>query len=359
MIPVTRPFLPPFAEVQAHLEEVWESGWLTNHGPKVRELEAALSRHADVGARFVANGTLALQLAIRALGIRDRVLTTPFSYVATSSALVWEHCTPVFVDIDPHTWNLDPGALSDADLRGVGGIVATHVYGVPCDAARISAFAEAHGLPVLYDAAHAVGTQVQGQSALGLGTAAATSFHATKLFHTVEGGAVFSTDESVLHRVRQLGDFGQVTKGVFADAGINAKASELHASVGLAVLPYLNDILARRRAQWTRYHHHLSQLVQFQRVPDDTQYNHAYVPVLMPTAEATEAVVSALRTQDIHPRRYFHPVLPDLAWLEDAGVPVAREVAEKVLCLPLFHTLSDDEIDQICALIAEVLWSLE
>ena len=288
MIPVTRPFLPPLDEVQALLAEVWASGWVTNHGPKVQALEAALAERFDVGVAFVGNGTLALQLGIVALGWdarpsaerRPKVITTPFSYVATTSALVWQGCDPVFVDVDPATFNLDPAALAQVDLQDVTGILATHVYGVPCDDVAIGAFARKHGLTVMYDAAHAFDARIEGVSLFALGDVAATSFHATKLFHTIEGGAVFCRDADRLERIRALRNFGQQSKGEFALAGINAKNSEMHAAVGLAILPHMQAVLARRRDQALRYREALDEVVQFQALPAQLEPNHAYAPVL-------------------------------------------------------------------------------
>ncbi|MCB9689338.1 MAG: DegT/DnrJ/EryC1/StrS family aminotransferase [Alphaproteobacteria bacterium] len=353
MIPVTKPFFPPIEDYDAQLREVWANGWLTNQGPKVRQLEAELTARCAASTALMANGTLALQLGIRALGFRRRVATTPFSFVATTSALVWEGVEPVFVDVDPETLNLDPRRLAELDADGVDGVLATHVYGVPCDIDAIGATCADRGWRVLYDGAHAFGTTWRGVPVLGLGDATATSFHATKLFHTGEGGAVFTRDPEVLQRLVRLRSFGEREKGEYVEAGINAKVSELHAAMGLAVLPHMEAVLERRRAQSLRYRERLAGDFQMQKVPDVCGYNHAYVPILLPDESRLLRVVERLAAQDIHVRRYFWPSLSQLPWVKQTPTPVADDAARRVACLPVYHDLTLEQVDRICDLVLE------
>jgi dTDP-4-amino-4,6-dideoxygalactose transaminase len=351
MIPVTRPFLPPLGDYHRLLDEVWESQWLTNFGAKHRALEQALAQDAGIDAVFVSSGTTALQLAVRGLDLRGDVLTTPFSFIATTTAIAWSHCTPRFVDIDPETLNIDPAALEAALTPSTTAILATHTYGNPCDDDALVAFARAHGLRLVYDAAHAFGVTWRGRSLFARGDVSIASLHATKLFHTVEGGVVYTSDATLTERFRRLRDFGGQQEPRWTVPGINAKNSELHAAMGLAILPYLPQILEVRRAQGLRYREHLAGVVRFQRIALDTQYTHAFVPVLFPNEATTIAAQTALREADIEARRYFWPLLSDAPWAEPAHTPVAADVARTVLCLPIFHTLADADIDRICEIV--------
>jgi dTDP-4-amino-4,6-dideoxygalactose transaminase len=351
VIPVTRPFLPELDAYVALLREVWDARWLTNQGPKAVALEAELTRQFAAPTLLLANGTLALQLAIRALGLRRRVATTPFSFVATCSAPVWEGCEPVFVDIDPGTLNLSPDALGALDVDGVTGVVATHVYGVACDIDRIRGVSADRGWKVLYDGAHAFGTTWRGAPVMSAGDATATSFHATKLFHTGEGGAVVSGDAETLARVGRMRSFGEREKGEFVEVGINAKSSELHAAMGLAVLPHVGDLLARRRHQGLRYRANLGGRVRWQEIPLECGYNYAYVPILLSSESDLLRIQRALHDAGVQTRRYFHPSLSTLSWVARRPTPVADDVARRVLCLPVFHELADADLDRICAVV--------
>ncbi len=250
---VTRTFLPPRAEYDAWLDKAYASHVLTNNGPIHRELEETLRARFDVPhLRLMANGTLAIQLAIRALGVTGKVITTPFSYVATTSAILWEGCEPVFVDIDPHTCCIDPTLIEAAITPDTTAILATHVYGIPCDVEAIDAIAKRHGLKVIYDAAHAFDVQYKGRSILAYGDASTLSFHATKLFHTVEGGAVVLHQEQHDKDLRLLRSFGHIGDEHFS-LGMNAKMSEVHAAMGMAVLPHVPDIIADRARAFMDY----------------------------------------------------------------------------------------------------------
>ncbi len=345
MIPVTEPFLPPREEYQALVDQIWERNWLTNNGPLVNKLELRLKRYLGLKhLLFVGNGTVALQLAIKALGLTGEVLTTPFSYVATTSSLVWEGCTPVFVDIDPETLNIDPNRLEDAVTPQTSAILATHCFGNPCDIEAIRTVADAHGLKVIYDAAHCFGTTYDGQSAFAYGDISATSFHATKLYHTVEGGAVITQDPDLLKRMAYMRNFGHDGPGKFNGVGINGKNSEMHAAMGLCVLDHIEDILSRRKAQCERYDALLQNLhVQRPSVLHNAEVNHAYYPILFESHEAMQTAFEALERKEIRPRRYFWPSLSTLGYVPEADMPVTLDVAERVLCLPLYHALTEEE----------------
>ncbi len=342
---VTRTFLPPREEYLHWLDKAYSSHVLTNNGPIHKELEETLRQRFQVPhLKLMANGTLALQLAIRALGVTGKVITTPFSYVATTSAILWEGCEPVFVDIDPTTCCIDPNLIEAAITPEVTAILATHVYGIPCDVEAIDAIAKKHGLKVIYDAAHAFDVQYKGRSILQWGDASTLSFHATKLFHTVEGGAVVLHDADADHRLGLLRSFGHIGDEHFT-LGMNAKMSELHAAMGMAVLPHMHRIIAERRQLTLRYDELLAvAAVERPTVPAHTDYNYAYYPVILRDHATREALLAALAAEGIHGRRYFFPSLDTLPYVQSAPCTVSRSMADRTLCLPLFNGLR--EMDQ-------------
>jgi len=353
MIPVTEPFLPPREEYQALVDQIWERNWLTNNGPLVNQLELRLKRYLGLDhLLFVSNGTIALQLAIKALGLRGDILTTPFSYVATTSSIVWEGCQPVFVDIDPQTLNIDPEKIEDAITDRTSAILATHCFGNPCDIDAIRTLADQRDLKVIYDAAHCFGTTVNGESVFAYGDITATSFHATKLYHTIEGGAVVTPDPDLLKRMAYMRNFGHDGPSTFNGVGINGKNSEFHAAMGLCNLNYIDDILARRRAQCATYDRLLRNLeVQTPEVQSGAKSNCAYYPVLFRTHEALQVALDALTRKEINPRRYFHPSLSSLDYVPEVDTPVSDDVAARVLCLPLYHHLTEEEQGMIARLL--------
>jgi dTDP-4-amino-4,6-dideoxygalactose transaminase len=248
MIPVTKPFLPPLEEYSKLVEDIWQRQWLTNNGPLVNELELKLKDYLNIDhLLFVSNGTIALQLAIKALGLSGEIITTPFSYVATTSSIVWEGCKPIFVDIDEKSLNIDPKKIEQAITQETTAILATHVYGNPCDIDAIDAIAEKHDLKVIYDAAHCFGTTYKNKSIFLYGDISTTSFHATKLFHTTEGGAVFTKDPELLKIMSYMRNFGHDGPEKFQGLGINAKNSEFHAAMGLVNLKHIPAILDKRK----------------------------------------------------------------------------------------------------------------
>ncbi|HMZ48113.1 MAG TPA: DegT/DnrJ/EryC1/StrS family aminotransferase [Flavobacteriales bacterium] len=346
-IHVTRTFLPPQEEYLHWLRKAYASHHLTNQGPIHQELEETLRVRSDVPyLRLMANGTLALQLAIRALGVQGKVITTPFSYVATTSAILWEGCEPVFADIDPGTCCIDPAAIEAAITPGVTAILATHVYGIPCDVEAIDAIAKRHGLKVIYDAAHAFDVTYKGQSILQWGDASTLSFHATKLFHTVEGGAVVLHDAAADERLRLLRSFGHRNDDHIS-LGMNAKMSELHAAMGMAVLPHVERIIEQRARICDAYDQALADVVVKPGLPAGVSYNYAYHPVQFRDEAEREHVLAALASQGIHCRRYFYPSLDELPYVVGRTCPHSRDAALRTLCLPLYPELAPRDTDRI------------
>ncbi|MBS7808221.1 DegT/DnrJ/EryC1/StrS family aminotransferase [Variovorax sp. PCZ-1] len=352
-ITVTKPFTPPIAEFQAYLKGIWDREWFTNNGPLVNELELRLKDELDVNhLLYISNGTIALQIAIRALDLKGEILTTPFSYVATTSSIVWENCVPVMVDICKDTLNIDPSKIEQFITPRTTAILATHVFGNPCDTEEIDLIAKKHGLKVIYDAAHAFGTLYKGKSLLAYGDIATCSFHATKLFHTIEGGAVVTSSPEILKNMAMMRNFGHTSATEFGGLGVNGKNSEVHAAMGLTNLKYLQDILATREILCRQYKLNLTNLpVVFQKILPDTQYNNSYFPVIFQSEKILLQVMESLNLNSIYPRRYFYPSLSELPYVNNQTSPIAEDISRRILCLPLYHTLSSEEIDMICRLI--------
>ncbi len=345
---VTKSFLPPEEDYLFWLRKAYAAHVLTNQGPLHNELEETLRARFDVPHfKLMANGTLAIQLAIRALGVKGRVITTPYSYVATTSAILWEGCEPVFADVRPDTLCIDPAAIEAAIDPDTTAILATHVYGIPCEVEAIDAIAKKHGLKVIYDAAHAFDVTWKGRSILHWGDASTLSLHATKLFHTVEGGAVVVHDPEVLQRLHLLRQFGHIGD-THHSLGMNAKMSEVHAAMGLAVLPHMSAILADRARIVARYNESFADLPLVRPAwPVDAGANHAYHPVLFTDGAVRESVVKGMADRGVHCRRYFHPSLDTLPYVKAQPCPVSRSAAERVLCLPLYAGLSERDQDRV------------
>ncbi len=349
MIPVTKSYLPPLQEYIQYLNLIWESGQLTNHGPLVNELEQKLKDYLGVKHLFfISNGTIALQIAIKALDLHGEIITTPFSYVATTSSIVWEGCEPVFVDIDPNTLCIDPDLIEAALTPRTTAILATHVYGIPCAVQKIEKVAWKHCLKVIYDAAHTFGVKYKGKSLGSYGDISTLSFHATKLFHTVEGGAVITGDDELAHRISYMRNFGHNGQEAFWGLGINGKNSEFHAAMGLCNLPHVAEIIAARKEVCRWYDELLtgSGLVR-PTLPEGTDYNYAYYPVLFPSENELEQARDRLNAKDIFPRRYFYPALNNLPYVDYREFPITGKKAPCVLCLPLYPELERNIVNEI------------
>lgn len=340
-------------EYTQYLNGIWERNWLTNNGPLVNELELKLKEYLKVKHMlFLGNGTIAIQIAIKALGLKGEIITTPFSYVATTSSIVWEGCKPVFADIDPHTLNIDPARIEEKITPQTTGILATHVFGNPCDVEAIEAIAKKHGLKVIYDAAHAFAVTVNGRSVFEYGDISTSSFHATKIFHSTEGGAVFATDSELIKEMSFLRNFGHNGPETFAAVGINGKNSEFHAAMGLAVLKHIDALLAARKTQAATYDEALKGLrVQKQTIHAGAQWNYSYYPVIFESEELLLRSMEELNANWIYPRRYFYPSLSTLHYVERCETPVSDSISKRVLCLPMYHSLKKEDIYFIARLL--------
>ena len=356
MIPVTKPFLPPREDFDHFVNGVWQRNWLTNNGPLVNKLELELKEYLELDhLLFLTNGTVALQLAIKALDLKGEIITTPFSYVATTSSIVWENCQPIFVDIDENSLNIDTEKIEAAITKKTNAILATHVFGNPCEISKIEEIAKKHKLKVIYDAAHCFGVKYHGKSIFEFGDISTTSFHATKLFHTIEGGAVITKDPELLKRMAYMRNFGHNGPAEFNGVGINAKNSEFHAAMGLCNLKYIQEILNARKAQCDLYDALLTNLrIKKQVITDNTDFNYAYYPVVFESEAVLTKMIDILHRYEIFPRRYFYPSLSRLDYVNKQSTPISDSIAEKVLCLPIYHTLGEAEQEMIARLLLRV-----
>jgi dTDP-4-amino-4,6-dideoxygalactose transaminase len=356
LINVTKTYLPPLEEYQKYLEKIWENSWVTNNGPLLRELEEKLRDYLGVKHLFYAsNGTVVLQIALKALNIKKEVITTPFSYVATTTSLLWENCTPVFADIESSSYTIDPDKIEKLITENTEAILATHVYGYPCNIEKIDVIAKKHGLKVIYDAAHAFGTVYRDKQLCSYGDIATISFHATKLFHTIEGGAIITNDDELAKQIRLYRSFGHINDDYFS-MGINGKNSEFHAAMGLCLLPRVPEFINRRKELVGVYEKLLDGTGVVRPVtPGDTNYNYSYYPVILKSEEELLSVRSALQQQDISPRRYFFPSLNTLPYLKGERCPVSEDIAKRVLCLPLYYELHPDDIRRVCDIVKKNL----
>ena len=289
-------------------------------------------------------------MAIKALGLEGEIITTPFSYIATTSSIIWEGCSPVFVDIDPYSLNIDSRKIESAITEKTSGILATHVYGNPCDIEAIEAIAKKHNLKVIYDAAHCFGTTYKGKSVFEYGDISTTSFHATKLFHTVEGGAVFSNKPELIVKMRFMRNFGHDGPGKYNGVGINGKNSEFHAAMGLCNLNYIDEVLETRKGQCIIYDEYFtdSEVLTSIQIQDHTEWNYAYYPIIFESESLLLKSLVAMEKKDIFPRRYFYPSLTDLDFV-NGETPISDDLSKRVLCLPLYHTLSVEEQESVAS----------
>lgn len=352
MIPVTKPFSPPIEEYQELLQGIWDRNWFTNNGPLVQQLEQELKDYLNIpNLLYVSNGTIALQIAIKALGLTKEIITTPFSYVATTSSIVWEGCTPVFVDIDPHTFNIDPTKIEGAITNNTEAILATHCFGNPCDIEAIDVIAKKHGLKVIYDAAHCFGTEYKGKSIFTYGDISTTSFHATKLYHTIEGGAVFTANTESSKRIALLRNFGHNGLHLYDGYGINGKNSEFHAAMGLLNLRYIDEVLVQRKKDYNEYKQALDcPKIKLQTISQSTNYNYSYFPLVFESNKVLLRILHVLEQEQIFPRRYFYPSLNSLDYVK-GDAPISEDTSDRILCLPLFFNMEVNVIERISNII--------
>lgn len=352
-INVTKTYLPPLEEYIQYLERIWASGWLTNNGELVQELETKLAEYLGVPyVQFISNGTIALQLALKALEVEGEVITTPFSYVATVNSILWEHCTPIFVDIEDRTFGMDAGKIEAAITERTRAILPVHVYGYPCDVFKIQELAEKYNLKVIYDGAHAFGCELNGVSLLNYGDLSTLSFHATKLFHTVEGGAIIAHTPEMAEKLWLLKSFGHRQDDYFL-SGINGKNSEFHAAMGLCLLPRVDDLIQQRQQIFGWYDHYLSELgLCFPQPGTGLKYNYSYYPAIFKDEGMLLRVMNELKQNQIIPRRYFHPPLNHLPYVHGTDCPVAEDVSARVLSLPLYVGLKEEQVVNISKIIS-------
>lgn len=357
MIPVTKPFLPPVEEYKKYIDAIWQRQWLTNMGPLASDLEMKLKQHLGLKhLLFVTNGTVALQMAIKALELKGEIITTPFSFVATTSSIVWEGCTPIFVDIDKKSLCIDASKIEEAITENTSAILATHVYGNPCDVVAIEKIAIKHNLKVIYDGAHAFGVQINGKSVFEYGDISTCSMHATKLYHSTEGGFIVTNDSDLLKKMAYIRNFGISGFDSFAELGLNGKNSELHAAMGLVNLNYIKSIHEKRK-ELTEYYD--EKLKHFKAVKPvwhkEANLNYAYYPIVLESEELLLQVKSRLDNSEIFTRRYFYPSLANsLPYLESKKMSITDNISKKVLCLPLYYDLTLEEVDMICRLMLRV-----
>lgn len=357
MIGVTKNYLPPLQEYVNYLKKIWRNELLTNHGPLVGELEDKLKKYLGVKHLFfVSNGTIGLQIAIKVLDIEGEIITTPFSYVASVSSIVWENCEPVFVDIDPKTLCIDPKKIESAITKKTKAILPVHIYGNACEVEVIDKIAKKHNLKVIYDSAHAFGVKYKKRSILEFGDINVLSFHATKIFQTAEGGAIVTQNDELAHKISYHRNFGHKGQEAFWGLGINAKNTELHAAMGLCLLPRVKDLMKKRKRITQEYDELLKDFpLQKPLYSPAASRNYSYYPVLFESEAKLLKVKNYLNENEIFPRRYFYPALNRLNYVKRGKNPIAESVSKRVLCLPLYNSLTLRDVRRIVRLIGEKL----
>jgi dTDP-4-amino-4,6-dideoxygalactose transaminase len=362
---VTQPFMPPLEEFLPYLEQIWENKWLTNGGPFHNELEERLADYLGVDhLALFANGTLALVTALQSLRITGEVITTPFSFIAAAHSLLWNGIKPVFVDIKPETFNLDPEKIEAAITPQTTAILPVHVYGRPCDVENIQQIADTYGLKVIYDAAHAFGVNYKSESLLKHGDLSILSFHATKVFNTFEGGAIVCPDAKIKKRIDDLKNFGYAGEVTVIATGINAKMNEFQAAFGLLQLKHIDKAIERRREIDAQYREQLSSVsgITCPKLSADTTHNYSYFPILIEKEYPLlrDELNDKLRQQGIYARRYFYPLISEFPMYRSlpsaakSNLPVARKTAEQVICLPIYPYLDDGSIARITSIIKDI-----
>lgn len=355
---VTQPTLASLTDFTKELEGVWERGILTHNGPLVKKLEKSLIQKLEVNnLSLVSNGTIALQIAIKALELKGDIITTPFTWVATLSAIQWEGCTPVFCDIDPETLNIDPRQIEKMITPDTVAIMPVHVFGNPCDVIAIEKIANKHNLKVIYDAAHAMGSTINDQSVLNYGDISATSLHATKLFNTGEGGACITKSDEINEKINRIRFFGHNESKEIVEEGFNGKLTEIHAALGLSNFTLWDKVLNDRKM---KYHYYLNGLshckeLRFQKT-EIGQSNYSYFPIIIESEKMLEILAKTLSNFGIYPRRYFYPSVNTLNNIVPyTEMKVSESIANRILCLPLYYNLTFEEIDEIINIISKCL----
>jgi dTDP-4-amino-4,6-dideoxygalactose transaminase len=353
MIHVTKTYLPPIEEYQRYVEQIWQRNQLTNNGPLVRELEQKLKDFLGVKhCFFVSNGTIALQIALKILEVSKEVITTPFSYCATTHSIIWENCKPVFADILTSDFCINPKKVEAQITENTQAILATHVYGNPCAVDELAAIAQKHNLKLIYDAAHCFGVKVNDTSIFNYGDISTCSFHSTKVFHSTEGGAIITDNDDYAYLIERYRSFGHIGDN-YLTIGINGKNSEFHAAMGLCVLPKVPEIIEARRQIFELYDSLLNwdKLIK-PKVTLLTEPNYAYYPIFLSSEETLFKVRDALAVHDIIPRRYFYPSLSSLKFvIPESNCPISDDYALRALALPLYYDLAHEDVRKIAAIV--------
>ena len=359
LITVTSPLMPSLDELNVYLQDIWSRKWITNNGYYHKELEKALCEYLNVPfISLFTNGTLPLITALQAMRITGEVITTPFSFVATTHALWWNGIKPVFVDIDPVTCNLDPEKIEAAITPRTTAIMPVHVYGQPCDTKRIQEIADKYGLKVIYDAAHAFGVKVNGESILNVGDMSTLSFHATKVYNTIEGGALVMHDEQTKKRIDYLKNFGFAGETTVVAPGINSKMDEVRAAYGLVNLKQVDKAIEARRRVADTYREALNGIpgIRFMDDVPGVQHNYAYFPIFVDEAQygmSRDELYFKMKEHNVLGRRYFYPLISEFSTYrgldsaEPRNLPNAHKMANSVICLPMYHSLSNEDIQRV------------
>jgi dTDP-4-amino-4,6-dideoxygalactose transaminase len=357
MIPVTKTFLPPIDAYMQQVQRAYNNGWLTNRGELVLELEQKLISYLELeGTNLLClnNGTIPLQIALKLFGKGGEIITTPFSYVATTAAIVWENCTPVFVDIHPEYLTIDETLIEEAITEKTTCILATHVFGNPCNVEEIERIAKKHNLKVIYDAAHCFGVKYKGKSIFEYGDVSTCSFHATKVFHTGEGGAVFCKDEDLYQKLFYSHNFGHNGPYEFHGVGINGKMSELHAAMGISVLNNIDFIITSRNKVVDFYNSHLnSDKIKKIELRDNSLWNYSYYPIIFESEKSLLTSLSIFNENEVYPRRYFYPSLNTVSYIKSDKMTNSESISSRILCLPLYDSINLEELEKISKIINE------
>lgn len=360
-INVTKSLLPDRDVFDKYVDQIIESGWFTNRGTLVRELEHRLEEYLGVkNIVLVSNGTLALQITYKLLGLNGEIITTPFTFIATASSITWSGLDVVFSDIDPKTFNLDPGRLEEAITPRTSAIVPVHVFGNPCEIERIQEIADKYDLKIIYDAAHAFGVSYKGESVLKWGDISTLSFHATKIFHTIEGGAVIVKDDQLAEQARKMINFGITGPESIDCLGINTRMNEFQAAMGLTLLNQMEEVGRKRKKLYDLYNSILGDSLPRPEWNPHASNNHHYYPVLFENEAVLKRVQIVLKEENIFPRRYFYPSLDELDFLnKNSGVmKVSRDISHRILCLPLYQELEETDVQSIVQIIKRSLSKL-
>lgn len=353
MINVTKTFFPPVEEYTKFIKRAWDNEWLTNRGELVLELEEKIKKYLEISNIIITNnGTVPLQIALKLLGNRGEIITTPFSYVATTASIVWENCTPVFVDIHPEYFTIDETKIEHSITPKTTAILATHVFGNPCNILAIESIAKKYNLKVIYDAAHSFGVKFNDKSIFEYGDVSTCSFHATKIFHTGEGGAMITKDQDLHNKLYFSHNFGHNGPLEFYGLGINGKMSELQAAMGLSILPYMDEIISERKRVVDYYNTNLDlEKIQVIKIRPNTVWNYSYYPVVFKSEYQLLEVQKALNDEGIFPRRYFYPSLNTVEYTNGGKMPISENIASRIVCLPLYVDLSLENLKKIVSLI--------